>query len=144
MTVDEINEQWKKDTVIDMTMLDNGSIDTLKLHSKYLGYLIDAQNEERNSRKEFRKVRKLRTEYYLGQTPKKTLDQYGWEPFLLKILRTDLDLYLGADDILQEFQDQIDRAEQKIKVCDQILRMIKDRNYLVKNAIDWIKFQNGA
>ena len=40
--------------------------------------------------------------YYTGKLSLEELDELNWEPFELKILKTDLDKFLDADDELQE------------------------------------------
>lgn len=144
MTSDEIADLWKTDTNIDMTELGAESIKIPQLHSRYLSLLIEAQGQERVARRALQILRRDKSAYYLGTIDKKTLDYYGWAPFLKKIIKTELDDYLEADKQIQELKHEHDIAICKIKQLEEILKALNGRGYLIKNAIDWIKFQNGV
>lgn len=144
MTQDEIAVEWQRDTSIDMTELGGESTKIPKLHDKYLKMLIDAQSEEREARYALRKMNLLKTEYYLGQLDKKTMDRFGWPPFLKKVMKPDLYLWLEADVELQGFERDLSIATAKTKQIEEIIKTLHGRGYLIKNALDWIKFQNGG
>lgn len=144
MTSDEIADLWKTDTHIDMTELGAESTKIPQLHSKYLAFLIDAQEQERMARRYLQVLRRDKSAYYMGTIDKRTLDHYGWAPFLKKVLKTELDDYLEADKDIQELKQEHDIAISKIKQLEEIIKALNGRGYLIKNAIDWMKFQNGA
>ena len=72
------------------------------------------------------------------------LEEQGWEQFHLKILRQDLDIYLQGDKQLGEFQQKIDYTKQKVDYLENIIKQLNGRGYLIKNAIDFMRFQTGA
>lgn len=144
MTSDEIANLWKTDTHIDMTELGAESTKIPQLHSKYLSLLIEGQREERATRSVLQKLTRDKSAYYSGTLDKKTLDYYGWAPFLKKVLKTELKDYLEADKDLQEAVHDHDVAVSKIKQLEEIIKALNGRGYLIKNAIDWMKFQNGV
>ena len=144
MTSEEIAAEWKKDTQIDMTELGAESIKIPQLHSKYLNYLMSSQREEKQLRYDLSIVQKLRTEYYMGILDKKTLDMNGWLPFLKKILRTDLPTYLESDEKIQPYRDEYDACVRRTKQIEEIIKAINGRGFLIKNAVDWLRFQNGG
>lgn len=144
MTRDEIAAEWQRDTQIDMTELGAESVKTTKLHSKYLTQLINAQNEEREARKALNKMTLLKTEYYLGNLDKKTLDYHGLAPFLKKVMKPDVYMWLEADANIQMCQDDLTVSTQKVKLLEEIIKSLNGRGYLVKNGIDWERFKNGG
>lgn len=143
-TIEQITDMWSADSVIDMTELAGESIGTSKLHSKYIKLMMEAMEEERIARKALYVLQRDKSAYYLGTIDKKTLDHYGWAPFLKKIIKTELKDYLDADKDMQEASLLKDIASAKIRLCEEIIKSLHGRGYLVKNAIDWIKFQNGV
>jgi hypothetical protein len=56
------------------------------------GYLL------RKMRTDYKKLFKLKTEYYRGELDVSEFKQYGWNPQPLKIIRADIPSYLDADD----------------------------------------------
>ena len=51
--------------------------------------------------------------------------------------------YVAADSELQEFEALINDQEDKVDFLSGVLDTIKNRNWQIKNAIDWSKFQVG-
>ena len=52
-------------------------------------------------------------------------------------------MFIEADEDVRKLQLKIDYIEQTILFLDSVLRQINNRNYQIKNAIDWEKFQAG-
>jgi len=72
------------------------------------------------------------------------LQSREWEPFDLKILKQDLDKYLDGDaDLILEKQ-KITYQEEKVSYLESVLKSINNRNWEIKNAIEWRKFLNGT
>jgi len=89
-------------------------------------------------------MKRLRWEYYNGTIDHNVLDKMGWEPFLQKILKPDLPMWLDSDKELGELKDQRTRKEQLISSLEQIIKQITERQWTIKNAIEWRKFEMGA
>ena len=80
-------------------------------------------------------------EYYTGKAEPSI---YQENPFDIKVLKTDLSLYMDADSELQILQSRINYYEEIIFFLDKILRCLNDRGYQIKNSIDWQKFMQGS
>ena len=52
-------------------------------------------------------------------------------------------MFIGADADVRKLQYKIDYIDQVLYFLDSVLRMINNRNFQIKNAIDWEKFKNG-
>ena len=52
-------------------------------------------------------------------------------------------MFIESDDDIMKLQYRIDYIEQTLLYLDSVLRMINNRNFQIKNAIDWEKFKNG-
>ena len=89
------------------------------------------------------KMRRIRFEYYTGTIEPQMLDKFGWEPFLRKILKSELDMYLDSDEVMSSMD--LELQEQKIKVhfIEEVLKQIGQRNFQIKEAISWQKFVSG-
>jgi hypothetical protein len=69
---------------------------------------------------------------------------YAQKPFDLKILKTDIDKYLNADEEIQRLTQKVEYLTTVIDFLDRTLRQITNRTFAIKNAIDWRKFTSGA
>ena len=69
---------------------------------------------------------------------------YAEKPFGSSIKTADkMKVYLESDDDIINQEAKIKYIDQMLHFLDNVLKMISQRNYHVKNAIEWEKFING-
>jgi len=134
----------EKDMQIDDVNLDLESLRTPQLHGKYLNLLHEDSLILHKNIIEQKELRRLKWEYYTGKLDQETLDEKGWQPFGLKILRTDLDIYLESDKDLLRMEAKINYLKEKVKYIESVLQAIGRRGWDIKSAIEWKKFMSGA
>lgn len=145
MKLSEIQEEWKKDSVIQEMDLGHESLKTPTLHAKYLTFLSNAKLRLRKEESKYFKMRKMKYKYFRGEMSKDELDDYGWTQYLgNKPLKNEMDEFLQCDDDLNQCQDNIEYLKTCIHTLEQILRSINSRTWDIKSAIEYIKFTNGA
>jgi hypothetical protein len=139
--LDSIQKMWEKDSHIDMDNLHNESIKVPTLHAKYFeiyNAIILLKKRAEQSRKN---VRHERYEYFTGKADP---DIYVDNPFPKKIRDKDtLQKYLDADDKLSQISLKVEYYDVTLNYLDSILKVIHNRTYQIKNAIDFLKFQAG-
>ena len=141
MTLEELQELADKDLKINDTELDLESLKTPQLHNKYLKELTKFKLLLTKADSDYRVLKRIKWEYYTGKADPKV---YAEQPFDLKILRTDIDKYLEADDDLIRAISKVKYLEAVVEFLDRTLRQITNRTFTIKNAIDWRKFTSGA
>ena len=135
MNLEQLQEQWKKDSVIDTDLYCEESIRIPQLHMRYM----ESYNKERES--EMKGLVKEKWIYYKGKAPATV---YKELPFDLKLTdKKELEMFIGADEEVRKLQYKIDYIDQVLYFLDSVLRMLNNRNFQIKNAIDWEKFKNG-
>ena len=144
MKLEDIIELWEKDGPVDAIKITNESANTPKLHNKYFKIYMGEGYILRKMKAEYKKLYKLKTEYYKGELDVTELSQFGWEPQPLKILKQDIPSYLEADDDIIESSLKIGAQEQKVAYLESILKMIGNRGFQIKSIIDWERFRTGA
>jgi hypothetical protein len=144
MDIETIKKMVDQDMKIDDLNLDLESLKSPQLHSKYLNLLHDESLSLHKATIEQKELRRLKWEYYLGKMDQETLDEKGWQPFGLKILRTDIDVYLESDKDLLRMEALIHYLKEKVKYIESILQSIGRRGWDIKSAIEWKKFMSGA
>ena len=141
MTLEELQSQADKDLVIDDTELDTESLRTPILHNKYLQYYNKFNLLLKKSQWEERTLQREKWEYYTGKSDPSV---YKAKPFDLKVLKNDVHIYINADEDIQKVQAKIVYQEAIVNYLEQILRMINNRSFTIKNAIEWRRFTSGA
>ena len=141
MTLDELQAEADKDLVIDDTELDTESLRTPILHNKYLQYYNKFNLLLKKSQWEERTLQREKWEYYTGKSDPSV---YKAKPFDLKVLKNDVHIYINADEDIQKVQAKIVYQEAIVNYLEQILRMINNRSFTIKNAIEWRRFTSGA
>lgn len=144
MDIETLKKMVEKDMQIDDGNLDLESLRTPQLHGKYLNLLHEDSLILHKNIIEQKELRRLKWEYYTGKLDQETLDEKGWQPFGLKILRTDLDVYLESDKDLLRMEAKINYLKEKVKYIESVLQAIGRRGWDIKSAIEWKKFMSGA
>ena len=141
LSLDNIQEMWTKDAIINQDELDTESLKVPQLHAKYYGLyntilLMRKQNEQIYS-----SLLLDRRKFYTG---KATAAVYEAEPFPYKVRdKDDLKLYLESDEKLSKTRLKIEYFDSMLKYLEEILRQVSNRSYQIKNAIEWRRFTSG-
>lgn len=143
--LETLKEEWETDCVIDRDRLDESSIRTANLHQKYLNVLTDYRLRLFKLEKEYLEMKGLRSRYYNGQLTKDELSEKSWQQYQYKTpLKSELERLLETDDLLLAILDR----QSYIKICfeytEEIMKSLRERNWQIRNAIEFIKFQAGA
>ena len=143
MRLDEIQKHWDQDSNIDRTELGEESLKIAQLHSKYFKMFSEERLLLKKQKKDLSLLNKIKFEYYNGILSHNELQEYGWEPFSLKVLKSDLNIYLNSDEDLTNLQLKIELQEEKILYLENIIKSLNNRGFQIKSAIDWEKFKMG-
>ena len=86
-------------------------------------------------------MRLERYNYYSGKAP---AEVYVEEPFPYKVRdKESMSMHLAADDKLAKIKLKLDYYDVMIEYLEDILKMLHNRGYQLKSAIDFLKFQAG-
>lgn len=135
---------WEKDAKMDQTELGEESVKIPLLHHKYYKMFVDEGLLYKKLEMDYKSLYKLKYEYYMGILDQETMQERGWEPNSLKILKADLAVYTDADPDLQTLQARLDVQKQKMSFLESVIKTINNRGFLIKNAIDWERFKVGG
>tara|TARA_A100001035_G_scaffold156182_1_gene123303 strand:+ start:1345 stop:1782 length:438 start_codon:yes stop_codon:yes gene_type:complete len=139
--LEEIQKMWVKDAHIDMDNLHDESIKVPALHAKYFEMYNTVVLLKKKAEQSRKNVRHERYEYFSGKADP---DVYLENPFPKKIRDKDtLQKYLDADDKLSQISLKVEYYETILNYLESILKVIQNRTYQIKNAIDFLKFQAG-
>lgn len=131
---------WKKDSQIDDVLLDNAALQIPQLHNKYLTLLSEYNLLVKKKEQELKRIKHNRWLYYSG---KAAPEEYENEPFPHKVIKADIQNWMGVDDKIQKVEMQIDYYLTVSDTLREILRQINQLTYNIKSAIEWRKFVGG-
>ena len=141
MNLESIQEMWKKDSVIDGDLYCEESTKIPQLHMKYMEFHNTFSLMKKEKELDMKRLIKEKWLYYKGKAPSSV---YKEMPFDFKLTtKEEINMFIEADDDIMKLQYRIDYIEQTLLYLDSVLRMINNRNFQIKNAIDWEKFKNG-
>jgi hypothetical protein len=143
MNLEKIEELWAKDAekFFDHRelpeLLANDSMETPKLHAKYLQLYNEFKLMLSDAQTKYSKLYKEKWLYYNGKAPSSV---YREKPFDLKVLKGDLDMFIDSDDDVCRAKQKIDYLETCINSIDRILKEIHNRGFAIKNTIEIVKY----
>jgi hypothetical protein len=141
MDLEQLQLEADKDLKINDTELDLESLKTPQLHNKYMKHYTKFRLLLTRTEDELRTMKRDKWEYYTGKADPSV---YQAKPFDLKIMRTDIEKYLEADEDIQKLSQKIAYLITVVDFLDKTIRVIVNRTYTIKNAIEWRRFTSGA
>jgi hypothetical protein len=141
MDLEQLQLEADKDLKINDTELDLESLKTPQLHNKYMKHYTKFKLLLTRTEDELKTIKRDKWEYYTGKADPSV---YQAKPFDLKIMRTDIDKYLEADEDIQRLSQKVAYLITVVDFLDRTLRVVVNRTYTIKNAIEWRRFTSGA
>jgi hypothetical protein len=144
MKLEEIQNHWAKDSVIDRTELGDESIKIPQLHSKYFKMYSEERLRLKSMMQGYKVLYRVLVEYYNGTLSEEEMEEYGLEPNPLKILKNEINIHIEANEQIQQADWKIKLQEEKVDFLESIIKSLSTRGYQIKAAVDWVKFTQGA
>ena len=141
MNLEELKKEAYKDLPItDQEHLDQESFRNQEIKSKWLDYKTRFELLLVKNKGDYQKLYRAKWEYYGGKSDAKV---YASKPFDLKVLKTDLQIYISSDNDVIELSNKIAYLETTIKFIDGVIKSIDNRGWDIKHAISWKQFEAG-
>lgn len=144
LTLQQIQEQWAEDAVIDQTNLGHEATRNPLLHSKYLTMLSNVRLLIRKAEADYLRMRKDKYRYFKGEMTRDELAERQWPQYQGRVpLKTEMEEYLTTDNDMIRLTDKNEYLKTLQFTLEQILKAISSRGWEIKSAIEWTKMQNG-
>ncbi|MDX1532708.1 MAG: recombination mediator protein UvsY [Nitrosopumilaceae archaeon] len=135
-------EITENDVEIDDDCLDEEALKIPKLHQKYSVKLgKEMVNLTKISHLQ-KKIYMERWKYYNGKQTDKYYAKYGI--MNEKILKSDIDKYLAADNRLSIANQILEVQKQIVNYLERIIKDLTNRGFHIKSCIEWRKFEAGV
>ena len=141
VTLETIQEMWEKDAAIDRDNLHEESLKIPSLHAKYFELYNTIFLLRKKAEQQRKNIRHERYEYFSGKADPEV---YQKDPFGKKIRDKDtMQKYLDADEKLSNSSLKIDYYDTMLVYLESILKVIQNRTFQIKNAIEFMRFNSG-
>ena len=141
VTLEVLQEMWEKDSKIDPDNLHTESLNIPSLHAKYFEIYNTIFLLRKKAEQQRKNIRHERYEYFSGKADPEV---YQKDPFGKKIRDKDtMQKYLDADEKLSNSSLKIEYYDTMLTYIESILKVIQNRTYQIKNAIEFMRFQSG-
>ena len=139
--LETIQEMWEKDAKIYRDNLHDESLNIPSLHAKYFQIYNTIFLLRKKAEQQRKNIRHERYEYFSGKADP---DVYVQNPFPKKIRDKDtMTKYLDADEKLSNASLKIEYYDTMLTYLESILKVIQNRTYQIKNAIEFMRFNAG-
>jgi hypothetical protein len=141
MNLEDIQKMWDRDSEIDRDDLANESLKTPQLHAKYYEIYNTTLLLRERAKETYDKVYLERYNYYTGKADPEV---YEDEPFPYKVREKEsIQRHMSADERLSKVDLKIKYYDIMLRYLEEIIKSLSNRGYIIKNAIDWLKFTSG-
>ena len=141
LSLEMIQDMWEKDAKIDRDNLHDESLNIPSLHAKYFQIYNTIFLLRKKAEQQRKNIRHERYEYFSGKADP---DVYIQNPFPKKIRDKDtMTKYLDADEKLSNASLKIEYYDTMLTYLESILKVIQNRTYQIKNAIEFMRFNAG-
>ena len=141
MTLDELKLQVQKDLKVDDEHLDTESLKNQEIKATYLDHKSRYELLLYRAKGDYKRLYREKWEYYGGKADAKI---YASKPFDLKVLKTDLSVYITSDDEVIDAENKIGYLETVVDYIKGVIKSVDNRGWDIKNAIEWKKFEAGV
>ena len=132
---------WEEDAEIDPDNLHTESLKIPSLHAKYFALYNTIFLLRKKAEQQRKNIRHERYEYFSGKADPEV---YTENPFPKKIRDKDtMNKYLDADEKLSSSSLKIDYYDTMLVYLESILKVVQNRTYQIKNAIEFMRFNSG-
>lgn len=137
----EILENWKIDSSFDPAALDKESLKINGKHHKYLLYYNRLMKRKISLKHKYMTMKREKNYFYSG---KGNATVYKDNPFEYKLMKSDIPEYVNTDSEILKLEQEMETINLYLENVTQILNMIKNMNFQIKNAIEYQRFINGS
>ena len=141
MNLDELKLQVERDLKVDDEHLDTESLKNQEIKAKYLDIKSKYELLLFKAKGDYKRIYRDKWEYYGGKADAKV---YVSKPFDIKVLKTDLSVYITSDEDVINAENKIGYLETVVDYIKGVIKSVDNRGWDIKNAIEWKKFEAGV
>lgn len=145
IAIDDIVEEWKKDSVIDESRISHEIIRTAMLHSKYLEHYVSFKRRLAAAEAKRNKLAWQKRKYFRGEMDLDDLKKNGWSQWNgLKPSAAELNQLLEFDSDMNDYNRAVSELKGAVSGCEYIMAAIKGREFALKTLYEYNRYLSGG
>src|SRR4051812_10499135 len=124
MTFDDYQTEWEQDAPIRSDELDAEARRVPLLHAKWWRFYASERLRYKKLDLDYKTLYRLRWEYWLGKLDDAERLAHGWDVQPLKVLSTNVSVYLDADSVFQGAVKKKILGEGKTRFLEDVIKSI--------------------
>ena len=133
MNLDELKLQVSQDLRVDDEHLDTESLKNQEIKAKYLDHKSKFELLLFKAKGDYKRLYREKWEYYGGKADAKI---YASKPFDLRVLKTDLGVYISADEEIIDAENKIGYLETVVDYIKGVIKSVDNRGWDIKNVLN--------
>lgn len=142
MKIEELFDEWGKDSQIDASEITAEASKIPQLHHKYYKLYLTEKMLLRKLDAQLKTLKLDKYEFYT-QGPHKETPKEWKLPAVGRILKADVDKYMDADKEIIQLSLEIGLKKEKIDLLYSILKTLSERGFLLNTMVKWEQFKAG-
>ena len=143
MTLDQYLAEWQTDAALDLAARDEAARQVPLLHAKWWRYYTYERLRYKKIDSDYKVLYRQKWEYFLGKMDDAERLELEWPPQPLKILSGNVHIYMEGDAAIRDLLKRKAYIEEILKFIEDVIKSVNTRNFVIKSAIDFLRFKNG-
>ena len=137
VNIETLMKEWSQDSIIDATSMEKELLKISHLHGKYLNIMSHHRHLVRKMESDYKMLKGLREDYYLGHLTKEELDERGWEPMQHILTNPQIARKLDTDAELNRTLLKKVAHEEIVSYCESVLKSLHNRTWDLGNFVKY-------
>lgn len=143
VTIEILMSSWAEDSVIDSTSMEKELLKISHLHGKYLNVMSYHRHLVRKMEADYKLLKGLREDYYLGHLTQEDLEERGWEPMQHVLSNPQIARKLETDAELNKLLLKKVAHEEIVSYCEGVLKSLHNRTWDLGNFVKYQQLVSG-
>lgn len=140
MKINELQKMIEIDSKLDISNLDNNSLETASLQAKYYNLFANMTRDKRVIQDELDKMKLFKFKYYKGQCE---AEVYKEKPFHETLTNAQAEAHVNADPEVQKLDRRLYLLDIKLELVKDMKKSLESRQWQIRNAIEFLKYKAG-
>lgn len=136
----EILSLIEEDSKFKQEDLDKMSVKIPYLHSVWYSRMIEELKILRGIDMSLKTMKRDKFLYYSGRGSD---EEYREKPLDHKILKSDIDIFMDADEEYQKLQSKHFIQKAKVDAIEAFIKQLNQLSFNIRNAVEFMKFKSG-
>lgn len=144
MTFEELQREWASDAQVDIHNLGVEALKIPKLHSKYYEYFISAKYRLAVMKNQVTELEFILEQFFAKTLTAEELNFYGLEYSDKVYLKQEIPKLVNCHRDMLDLKLKIAVQQEKVDFLKSVIGQISNRSFIIRDAIEFAKFESGG